>query len=130
MLGPWSARWLAIVTLRRLPRRITSTLENSPCYSAAAAGVATGDGLSSRRRGNTSSANKVMLATLSKHQQVAEAADAVVERLDLVVHISGRTGEAGAALDQLLDRRRPLVDRIAVAVADKAATLAAGFERR
>src|SRR5216683_1322279 len=68
-------------------------------------------------------------AALAEHQQVAEAADAVVERLDLVVHIVGRTGETGAALDQLLDRRGPLVDRVAVAVAHKATALAAGSTR-
>src|SRR5882762_10838175 len=62
-------------------------------------------------------------AALSKHQQVAEAADAVMERLDLVVHVVGRAGETGAALDQLLDRRGPLVDRIAVAVSHETAAL-------
>src|ERR1700730_8232275 len=59
-------------------------------------------------------------AALPEHQKVAEAADAVVERLDLVVYVVGRTGKAGAALNQLLDRRAPLVDRIALAVADEA----------
>src|SRR6202022_3144293 len=46
------------------------------------------------------------------------------------VHVVGRTGKAGAPLNQLLDRRRPLVDRIALAVADEAAALPAGFEHR
>src|SRR5678816_70280 len=46
----------------------------------------------------------------AEHQQVAEAADAVVQRLDLVVHVVGRAGETGAALDQLFDRRGALVD--------------------
>src|SRR4051794_34939043 len=61
---------------------------------------------------------------LTEHQEIAEAADAVVQRLDLVVHVIGRPGETGAALDQLLDRCRPLIDRIAVAVPYKAAALA------
>jgi len=46
------------------------------------------------------------------------------------VHVVGRPGKAGTALNQLLDRRRPLIDRIALAVADKAAALPAGFEHR
>src|ERR1700722_16589508 len=62
---------------------------------------------------------------LAEHQQIAEAADTVMQRLDLVVHVVGRAGEAGAALNELLDRRCPLVDRIAMAVAHKAAALAA-----
>ena len=69
-------------------------------------------------------------AALAEHQQVPEPADAVVQRLDLVVDVVGRAGKAGAALDQLLDRRRRLVDRVAVPVADKAAALAAGLEHR
>ena len=40
---------------------------------------------------------------LAKHQQMAEAADAVAERLDLLVHLIRCAGKAGAALDQLLD---------------------------
>ena len=62
---------------------------------------------------------------LPEHLEVAEAADAVAERLYLIVDIVRGAGEAGAALDQLLDRRSRLLDRVAVAVADKTATLAA-----
>src|ERR1700731_1101795 len=58
-------------------------------------------------------------AALAEHQEIAEAADTVAERLDLVVHVIRRTGEAGTALEQLLDRRGPLVDRVAVAVAER-----------
>src|SRR5947207_1608891 len=59
-----------------------------------------------------------------------EAADAVVQRLDLIVHVVGSAGKAGAAFDQLLDRRGGLFDRIAVPVPDKTAALAARLERR
>src|ERR1700732_5075136 len=69
-------------------------------------------------------------AALAEHQGIAEAADTVAERLDLVVHVIRRTGEAGTALEQLLERRGPLVDRVAVAVPNKAAALSAGFEHR
>ena len=64
-------------------------------------------------------------AALAEHQEIAEAADTVAERLDLVVHVIRRTGEAGAALEQLLDRRGPLVNRVSVAVPNKAAALSA-----
>src|SRR3984893_6036476 len=67
-------------------------------------------------------------AALAEHQEIAEAADTVAEHLDLVVHVIRRTGEAGTALEQLLDRRGPLVDRGGVAVPNKAAALSAGFE--
>src|SRR6202047_1177346 len=69
-------------------------------------------------------------AALAEHQEIAEAADTVAERLDLVVHVIRRTGEAGTALEQLLDRRGPLVDRGAVAVPNKAAALSAECEHR
>jgi hypothetical protein len=45
----------------------------------------------------------VQEAALAKHQQMAKAADAVAERLDLIVHVVRRTRKTGAALDQLLD---------------------------
>src|SRR5271166_2428465 len=45
----------------------------------------------------------VQEAALAKHQQMAKAADAVAERLDLIVYVVRRTRKAGAALDQLLD---------------------------
>src|ERR1700747_1289905 len=40
----------------------------------------------------------VQETALAKHQQMAEAADAVAERFDLVVHIVRRTRKTGAAL--------------------------------
>jgi hypothetical protein len=52
-----------------------------------------------------------------------------VQHLDLIVYVIWCAGEAGAALDQLLDRRRPLVDRIAVSVPDKAADLPRDWRR-
>src|SRR6516162_6346816 len=67
-------------------------------------------------------------ATLAEHQQIAEAADAVAQRLDLIVHVIRRARETGAALDQLIDCRCSLIDRIAVAVPDKAAAPAARLE--
>src|ERR1700680_2063015 len=61
---------------------------------------------------------------------MAEAADAVAEGFDLIVTVVRCAGETGAALDQLLDRRGGLFDRIAVPIPDEAATLAARFEHR
>src|SRR5258708_35406827 len=61
---------------------------------------------------------------------MAEAADAVVERLDLIVYVVRSAGKAGAALDQLLDRRGGLFNRIAVPIPDEAAAFAARFEHR
>src|SRR5215471_9110366 len=59
---------------------------------------------------------------------MAEAADAVAKRLDLIANIIRCAGKAGPAFDQLLDRRCGLFDRIAVSVPDEAAALAARFE--
>src|SRR5205085_4376347 len=59
-----------------------------------------------------------------------EAADNVAERLDLIVYVVRCAGKAGAALDQLLNRRGGLFDRIAVPIPDEAAALAARFEHR
>ena len=69
---------------------------------------------SSARRGRTSLLNIVRLSTVSSwlivaalahHQEVAEAADMVVERLDLLDHIVGRAGEAEAGVDDVFDAR-------------------------
>src|SRR6516165_9386551 len=59
---------------------------------------------------------------------MAEAADAVAERLDLAVNVIRRAGKAGAALDQLLDRRGCLFDWVAMPVPDKAAAPATRFQ--
>src|SRR6266851_9042554 len=56
-------------------------------------------------------------APLAEEQQVAKAADPVVERLDLVVDVVGRPGKAGGALHQLLEGGGGVFDRVAVAVA-------------
>ena len=60
---------------------------------------------------------------MAKHQQMAEAADAVAEHLDLIVHVVRCAGKASAAFDQLFDRRGGLLDRIAVPIPDEAAAL-------
>src|SRR6266852_5594785 len=65
-------------------------------------------------------------AALAEEQQMAKAADPVVERLDLVVDVIGRPGKTGGALHQLLEGRGGVFDRVAVAVADKPAALTAG----
>ncbi len=67
---------------------------------------------------------------LAEHQQMSEAADAVVERLYLGIYVIRCPGKAGAALDQLLDRRGGLLDRIAVPIPDEAAALASGLKHR
>src|ERR1700756_3004257 len=61
---------------------------------------------------------------------MAEAADTVAKRLDLRVNIIRCSGKTGAALDQLLDRRGGLFDRVAMPVPDEAAALAARFQHR
>src|SRR6516225_11770746 len=61
---------------------------------------------------------------------MAEAADAVTERLDLAVNVIRRAGKAGAALDQLLDRSGCLFDWVAMPVPDKAAAPATRFQHR
>jgi hypothetical protein len=43
----------------------------------------------------------VQEAALAKHQQMAEAADAVAECFDLIVNVVRRAGKAGAALYQI-----------------------------
>jgi len=69
-------------------------------------------------------------AALAEHQQVAKAANRLVQRLDLCEDVIGVAGGTGAAVDQLLDRRGRLVDRVAVPIADEAASLPACFEHR
>ena len=55
------------------------------------------------------------MATLAHRQEVAEAADIVVKRLDLLDHHVGRAGEADAGVDELLDTRPIWVDLPATA---------------
>jgi hypothetical protein len=78
-------------------------------YCAATAAVF-GAASSSRRRGITGEqrdvgdgVGMVEKAALAEHQQIAEAADRIVQRLDLLVDVVRIAGKAGAALDQLLD---------------------------
>src|SRR5271165_6576228 len=72
----------------------------------------------------------VQETALAKHQQMAKAADVVAECLYLIVHVVWCAGKAGAALDQLLDRRGGLFDRIAMPISDEAAALATRFQYR
>ena len=60
---------------------------------------------------------------LAEHQQMAKPAETVAKRFDLIVHVVRGTRKTGAALDQLLDRCRGLLDRIAVPISDEAAAL-------
>ena len=55
------------------------------------------------------------VATLAHHQEVAEAADMAVKRLDLLDHHVGRACEADASVDEFLDARPVRVDPPAVA---------------
>src|SRR3984893_672319 len=55
------------------------------------------------------------VATLAHHQEVAEAADVAVKRLDLLDHRVRRAREADAGVDKLLDARPVWVDLPAIA---------------
>ena len=59
-----------------------------------------------------------------------EAADNVAERLDLIVYVVRCAGKAGAALDQLLNRRGGLFDGVAMPIPDEAAAFGACFQHR
>jgi hypothetical protein len=72
----------------------------------------------------------VQEAALTKEQEMAEAPDAVIQILDLVVDIVGRAGKAGGTFHQLIERRGRVVHGVAVAVAHEAAALAPRFEHR